>query len=178
MSDIHRFKVDEKEVLVSRNWFLGTIKIWIDGVPLKTKMPVVGGVKKVLRGIANIFDSIKNFELPKVALAVDDGKKLRLKIPELPKLSFFTAAGEAIVDKIKLKLPEIPKPSFVNAAGESIHNLKLKIQKFAVKVLNLKQLSVCTQGVGSALHLNFSPIAPKFIFISFIKLNINFICYF
>ena len=47
MSDIHRFKVDEKEVLVSRNWFLGTIKIWIDGVPLKTKLPVVGGVKKV-----------------------------------------------------------------------------------------------------------------------------------
>ena len=88
---------------------------------------MVGGVKKVLRGIANIFDSIKNFELPKVALAFDDGKKLRLKIPELPKLSFFTAAGEAIVDKIKLKLPEIPKPSFVTAAGEAVDNLKLKI---------------------------------------------------
>jgi hypothetical protein len=88
---------------------------------------MVGGVKKVLSGIANIFDSIKNFELPKVALAFDDGKKLRLKIPELPKLSFFTAAGEAIVDKIKLKLPEIPKPSFVTAAGEAVDNLKLKI---------------------------------------------------
>ena len=88
---------------------------------------MVGGVKKVLRGVANIFDSIKNIELPKIALAFDDGKKLRLKIPELPKLSFFTAAGEAIVDKIKLKLPEIPKPSFVNAAGEAIDNLKLKI---------------------------------------------------
>lgn len=114
---------------------------------------MVGGVKKVLSGIANIFDSIKNFELPKVALAFDDGTKLRLKIPELPKLSFFTAAGEAIVDKIKLKLPdlpkfsfasflgdiynagepiklklpEIPKPGFVTAAGEAVDNLKLKI---------------------------------------------------
>jgi hypothetical protein len=47
MSDIHRFNVDDKEVLVSRNWFLGTVKVWINGAPLKTKMPLVGGVKKV-----------------------------------------------------------------------------------------------------------------------------------
>ena len=48
MADIYKFKVsDEDEVLIRKNWFLGTVKIFINGKPLKTKIMFIGGIKKI-----------------------------------------------------------------------------------------------------------------------------------
>ena len=45
--EIHRFTVDDKEVLITKNQFLGKIKITVDGVPVKSHISFVIGTKEV-----------------------------------------------------------------------------------------------------------------------------------
>ena len=78
------------------------------------------GTKNVLSGIANIFDSVRNFKLPKVDFKFADGKVVPLKFPQLPKISFATFAGKIINadNPLKFKIPKFPTVSFADSLGK------------------------------------------------------------
>ena len=105
---------------------------------------MVGGVKKALSGIANIFDSIRNIELPKVNFRFESGRVVPLKIPELPKFSFADFAGKIFNagEPIKLKLPEFPKitlPDFKLPEMPKLPTLEINDKAIAIvgKVKNI-----------------------------------------
>ena len=41
--EIHRFNIEDKEILITKNKFLGKIQVSIDGVPVKSHISFVIG---------------------------------------------------------------------------------------------------------------------------------------
>ena len=45
--EIHRFNIEDKEILITKNKFLGKIQVSIDGVPVKNHISFVIGTKEI-----------------------------------------------------------------------------------------------------------------------------------
>ena len=105
------------------------------------------GTKNVLSGIANIFDSVRNFKLPKVDFKFADGKVVPLKFPQLPKISFATFAGKIINadNPLKFKIPKFPTVSFADSLGKIFNAgepIKLKLPKLTLPEFKIPELKI------------------------------------
>jgi regulator of replication initiation timing len=123
----------------------------LDAAIRALKLPdMIAGVKTFFTNVGNLFDRIRNIELPKVSLT--GGSFGKIKLPEIPTPRFVTAAGELIeagknfldikiktpainfVDSVGTKITEfidykitMPAINFVDNAGQAIDQIKLKI---------------------------------------------------
>jgi|TARA_B100000035_G_scaffold314327_1_gene330310 hypothetical protein len=105
------------------------------------------GTKNVLSGIANIFDSVRNFKLPKVDFKFADGKIIPLKFPQLPKISFATFAGKIINadNPLKFKIPKFPKVSFADSLGKIFNAgepIKFKLPELKLPEFKIPELKI------------------------------------
>ena len=94
--------------------------VGLDAALKALKLPeTVKNIKSFLKGFKNIFDALP---------------KIRLEMPEMPKLRFLTAAGDAITDFVDYKI-KLPALRYLTAAGDAItdfvdYKIKLPALRF------------------------------------------------
>ena len=117
----------------------------LDAALKALKLPsVVTNIKSFLKGFKNVFDA-----LPKV----------KIEMPDIPKLRFLTAAGDAITEFIDYKI-KLPALRFMDGAGKAIDAAKDFIDyKIKLPAIQYKD-AISGKIIGAVQDINM-PKLPK-----------------